>query len=685
MKNTLKSFLISSFLVVSGSVFAELNPANESADQDNFPYLSETFADVKILRFDVPGFENLTLKQKELLYYLGEAGLSGRDIIWDQNYKHNLFVRYTLEAILDANNGSGKEWESFLIYTKRVWMSNGIHHHYSKDKFLPDFSIEYFNSLVDACNDKDLPASKDDVKSLFTDIIFKDGVDMKSVNESDGIDNILLSCNNYYASDITQKEVEKFYKNLKGDKNSWRPISYGLNSKIDRDDKGNLVEKKWMINGMYTQSIEKIVFWLSKAVNVAENEQQKKTIEALIKFYETGNLRDFDAYSIEWVKDTASVVDAVNGFIEVYGDALGYKGAFESVVSFKDMEASKRIAAIASQAQWFEDNSPIMDAHKKKEVKGISAKVITVFAESGDASPSTPIGINLPNANWIRKEVGSKSVNLGNIVHAGDMASSGSGFLDEFCYSQEIIDRTRNYAAYADLLHTDMHEVIGHASGQIEEGVGTPKETLKQYSSTMEEGRADLVALYYLMDQKLVEMKLMPSLESGKAAYDDYIRNGMMTQLVRLKLGDKIVEAHMRNRAWISGWVYAKGKENKVIEKKIKDGKTFFVINDYNALRSLFGELLREVQRIKSTGDFKSAQEIVETYGVTPDPQIHAEVLERYKKLNIAPYTGFIQPRAELIRKADNEVIDVKLHFNETFEEQMRRYGKQYGFLPAKN
>ena len=651
-----------------------------------FEYFAESFADLKVLRYQVPGFDDLDLKKKELLYCLGLAALAGRDMIWDQNYRYNLTVRHTLEAIVNnyAGDQESEDWKNFMVYTKRIWFSSGVHHHYSKDKILPDFSNEYFNTLLDATDEDNLPVAKAELKTLFSDVIFADGVDMKSVDQRAGIDNILASCNNYYGPDVTQVEAEAYYKSIKGDKPSFRPVSYGLNSQVARDENGKIYEKKWHIGGMYSASIEKIVYWLEKAITVAENEQQKVTLEKLVEYYKTGDLRTFDIYSMEWVKDTSSRVDVVNGFIEVYGDALGYKGAFESVVSFKDMEASKRIAAIATQAQWFEDNSPIMDNHKKKEVKGISAKVITVFMEGGDACPSTPIGINLPNANWIRKEHGSKSVNLGNIVHAYEEASKGGGFLEEFCYNQEEIDRARNFAGPADLLHTDMHEVIGHASGAIEDGIGTPKETLKQYSSTLEEGRADLVALYFLLDQKLLDMKLMPSLESGKAAYDDYIRNGMMTQLVRLKEGEVIEEAHMRNRAWIAHWVFEKSQADNVIEKIVKDEKTYFVVRDYDKLRGLFGDLLKEVQRIKSQGDFDAARNLVENYGVKPDPAIHAEVLRRYKKLGIAPYGGFIQPRTEAIYEGD-KIVDVKLHWDETFEQQMLRYGKDFSLLPVNN
>ena len=656
-------------------------------ESDGFKFLTEQFADLKIIRYQIPGFEELSPKQQELLYYLSEAALCGRDIVWDQNYKHNLRIRKTLETIVESYSGekSGIEWDQFMVYTKRVWFSNGIHHHYSTMKFIPEFSKEYFSSLVKASDAKTLPLdegqSVEDLIAFLTPILFDPNIDSKRVNKDPNADLLLTSAGNYYEG-VTQKEAEDFYAAMEN-KNDPTPIWYGLNSKLVKEN-GKLVEKVWKVGGMYGTAIERIVYWLSKAVTVAETDIQKKAFEKLIEYYQTGDLRKFDEYNILWVQDTAASVDAVNGFIEVYGDPLGHKATYESVISFKDLDATRRIAAISQQAQWFEDNSPLIESHKKKDVTGISAKVITVVTESGDASPSTPIGINLPNADWIRKIHGSKSVNLGNIVTAYAEAGKGGGMLDEFAYSKEEIDLDKKYGSLAGNLHTDMHEVIGHASGQINPGVGSPKQTLKNYASTLEEARADLVALYYIMDQKLVDIQVMDNLDVGKCEYNSYIRNGLMTQMVRLKLGDDIEEDHMRNRQLVAKWAYEKGKSDKVIEFVEKDKKTFVRINDYVKLRVLFGELLREIQRIKSEGDFEAGKALVETYGVKVDPAIHAEVLERYKKLNIAPYGGFINPR--LVAKMEGEQVkEVVVEYPDDFTGQMLDYGKRYSFLPWKN
>lgn len=653
----------------------------------DFVFQTEQFADLKIIRYQVPGFDSLTPKQKELVYYLYEASLAGRDIIWDQNYKNNLLIRKTLEAIVGSYKGNRQEenFKNFMVYTKRVWFSNGIHHHYGSKKFEPGFSKEYFTQLVKNSPDGAFPLAQgeslDQLIDKLTPILFDPSVDAKRVNLDPKDDIIKTSAMNFYEG-LTQKEVEDYYKKIIDPKDP-RPISHGLNSKLVKEN-GTIVEKVWKVGGMYSPAIEKIVYWLEKASAVAENETQKAALDKLIDYYQTGDLKKFDEYNIFWVKDTESTVDVTNGFIEVYGDPLGYRGAFESVVSIKDMEASKRIDAISRQAQWFEDNSPLAPEHKKKNVTGISAKVITVVVESGDASPSTPIGINLPNANWIRKEFGSKSVNLGNIVYAYAKAAEGSGFLAEFAYTPEEIERAKKYGALADDLHTDMHEVIGHASGQINPGVGTPKQTLKNYASTIEEARADLVGLYYIMDQKLIDIGVMPNFDVAKAAYDRQIRNGYMTQLTRLQPGDDIEEAHMRNRQLIAKWVYEKGLPENVIEKKVKDGKTYIVINDYLKLRTLFGQLLKETQRITSEGDFKAAQQLVENYGVKVDHELHKEVKERYAKLNIAPYGGFINPKLVPVMQ-DGKIIDVKIEYPADFTEQMMYYGKEYSFLPTFN
>ncbi len=659
-----------------------------------FKWEAERFADIRVLRYQVPGFNELPLETKELLYYLYEAALSGRDMTWDQNYKYNLTIRHTLEAVMTGYQGdkTTEEFTKFAEYTKRVWFSNGIHHHYMSAKIQPEFSqssfAEYINSVAEQGklplhNTNGIKQTTEQLIAQLTPIIFDKSIAPKMVDQSADIDNVVASAVNYYEG-VTEAEVEAFYK-AKTNKDDKRPVSWGLNSKLTKVD-GKLVEQIYKADGMYGNAITKIAYWLDKASMVAENEQQQKTLELLAKYYRSGDLADFDAYNIEWVKDINSDVDVVNGFIEVYDDPLAYRGSFESVVSVKDHQATKVIAAIALQAQWFEDNSPLVESHKKKEVKGITGKAITVVVESGDASPSTPIGINLPNANWIRAEHGSKSVSLTNIVEAYDHVKGGS--LGEFAWDEAEMKRAKEFGPLASHLHTDLHEVIGHASGQINEGVGTPKETLKQYSSALEEGRADLVALYYLMDQKLIDMGVMPSLEVGKASYDSYIRNGMMQQLRRLKLGEHIEEAHMRNRQLIASWVFEKGAKDNVIEKRVRDEKTYFVVNDYQKLRTLFGDLLRELQRIKSEGDFAAGQALIEGYAVNVDEELHKEVIERYKKLNLAPYSGFINPKLEAIYEGGEQggkIIDVKISYPSDFSEQMLEYGKEYSLLPYLN
>ncbi|GAA4384631.1 dipeptidyl-peptidase 3 family protein [Hymenobacter koreensis] len=666
----------------------------ETPTEAGFQVVSEQFADLRMLRYQVPGFETLTPKQKELLYYLYEAGLSGRDISYDQNYRHNLRVRRTLEALWEANQERRSattntqqvdQAQKFNVYAKRFWFSNGLHHHYSTRKFVPECSREYFAELVRAVDASTLPLLPNETVDQFlttmTPVIFDPTLDAKRVNQEAGQDLVKTSANNFYQN-LTQKEVEDYYAK-KIDKKDLTPISYGLNSRLVKDKSGKIVEQTWKVGGLYGKSITQIVYWLGKAVDVAETPEQKLALQRLIKYYSTGDLKVWDDYNIAWVRDTKSRTDVVNGFIEVYGDPLGYRASYESVVSFKDLEATKRIKAIGDQAQWFEDNSPILPKHKKKNVVGITAKVITVVGESGDAAPATPIGINLPNATWIRKEHGSKSVNLGNIVEAYDQANAG-GSLDEFAFSDEEKQRARQFSSLAGKLHTDMHEVIGHASGQINPGVGTTKETLKSYASAIEEGRADLVALYYVMDPKLVQMGVMPSLEVGKTEYDGYIRNGLMVQLTRLPLGETVEESHMRNRQMVAKWAYEKGQKDKVIEKVTRDGKTFFKINDYEKLRALFGQLLRETQRITSEGDYNGAKNLIETYGVKVDPVLHKEVLARYQKLNIAPYQGFIQPRLVPV-EANGKITDVKLEYPTDFAQQMLEYGRKYSFLPNVN
>ena len=656
--------------------------------QAEFQVLADQFADLQVLRYRIPGFENLTLQQKELLYYLSQAARSGHDMIWDQNYRHNLLIRKTIENIVEHYEGDRKDprWEQFMVYAKRVWFSNGIHHHYSTRKLVPEFDAAYWNALIQGCPKATFPVTPScsnpaQLAAFLQPILFDPKIDAKRVNQESGIDLVQGSANNFY-SGVTQKEVEAYYKPLKNPADT-TPVWFGLNSRLTKVN-GKVTEIPWKSGGLYGEAIDRIRFWLQKAITVAENPKQKKALELLEEYYKTGDLKTWDAYNIAWVQDTESMIDVVNGFIEVYGDPLGMRASYESVVSFRDMEATKRIKAIGDQAQWFEDQSPILAEHKKAKVTGISAKVITVVQEAGDASPSTPIGINLPNADWIRKMHGSKSVALGNIVYAyNEMGAKGSS-IQEFAWDQAEIDRSKKFGPLAGDLHTDLHEVIGHASGQLNPGIGTPKETLKQYASTLEEARADLVALYYIMDPKLIELGVMPSLEVGKAEYDGYIRNGLMLQLRRLEPGENLEESHMRNRQLNAAWAYQKGLANKVIERKQRDGKTYFVVNDYNALRDLFGQLLREIQRIKSEGDFKAGQALVETYGVKVEQALVAEVKKRFESIQSKPYSGFIQPRLVPIM-VQGKIKDVKVEYPDNFVEQMMEFGREYAALPVVN
>ncbi len=656
--------------------------------QAEFQVLADQFADLQVLRYRIPGFENLTLQQKELLYYLSQAARSGHDMIWDQNYRHNLLIRKTIENIVEHYEGDRKDprWEQFMVYAKRVWFSNGIHHHYSTRKFVPEFDTAYWNALIQGCPKATFPVTPScsnpaQLAAFLQPILFDPKIDAKRVNQESGIDLVQGSANNFY-SGVTQKEVEAYYKPLKNPADT-TPVWFGLNSRLTKVN-GKVTEIPWKSGGLYGEAIDRIRFWLQKAITVAENPKQKKALELLEEYYKTGDLKTWDAYNIAWVQDTESMIDVVNGFIEVYGDPLGMRASYESVVSFRDMEATKRIKAIGDQAQWFEDQSPILAEHKKAKVTGISAKVITVVQEAGDASPSTPIGINLPNADWIRKMHGSKSVALGNIVYAyNEMGAKGSS-IQEFAWDQAEIDRSKKFGPLAGDLHTDLHEVIGHASGQLNPGIGTPKETLKQYASTLEEARADLVALYYIMDPKLIELGVMPSLEVGKAEYDGYIRNGLILQLRRLEPGENLEESHMRNRQLNAAWAYQKGLANKVIERKQRDGKTYFVVNDYNALRDLFGQLLREIQRIKSEGDFKAGQALVETYGVKVEQALVAEVKKRFESIQSKPYSGFIQPRLVPIM-VQGKIKDVKVEYPDNFVEQMMEFGREYATLPVVN
>jgi len=653
----------------------------ETAAQE-FQWQIDRFADLRVMRYQVPGFEDLPLAQKKLIYYLSEAALCGRDIITDQNYKHNLTIRKTLDAIVEGYKGdrTDPQWEKFMVYTKRVWFSNGIHHTHSTDKFIPEFTADYFASLAKESEGVEFPLvegqSLDDLLAFLQPIIFDPAVDAKKVSQDATKDLVTNSAVNFYEA-VTQEEVESYYESIT-DKDDPTPIWYGLNSRVVKKN-GMVTEEVASIDGLYGPAIAKIVYWLEKASGVAENDLQRQVIDKLIEFYRTGDLEKFDEYNILWIDDVDSRVDFINGFIEQYYDPLGIKGSWEAMVNYKDLEATKRTETIASNAQWFEDNSPVDPRFKKKEVKGVSAKVINVAILGGDTYPNTPIGINLPNATWIRETYGSKSVTLENINYAYDQASLGSGYGEEFSFSEEELERGKKYGSLAGNIHTDLHEVLGHASGQILPDVD-PAESLKNYYSPLEEARADLFALYYLMDDKMVELGLLPNLDAAKADYDSNIRNGLMTQLRRIELGKTIEQAHMRGRALAASWVYEKGSAENVIAKEIKDGKTYFVINDYLKLRQLYGNLLAEVQRITSEGDYDAARDLIETYGVQIDQELHKEVLDRFSRLNMAAYGGFINPLYTPVFEG-GEIVDIRIEYPADYVQQMLRYGKDYSFL----
>ncbi|MCL2650116.1 MAG: dipeptidyl peptidase 3 [Candidatus Azobacteroides sp.] len=658
-----------------------------TGEKDNFNYRVEQFADLEILRYQVPGFEDLSLKQKELIYYLSQAALEGRDILFDQNFKYNLAIRRTLEAIYENYQGdkTTEDYNQFVIYLKRVWFSNGIHHHYGQEKFLPGCSPVFFAQAVKSIDASLLPLEKGETVDAFikklTPIMFDPNLYSKKVNQDPNVDAIKYSANNYYGEGITAPEVKKFYGDMLNPNDS-TPVSYGLNSRLVKEN-GKLVEKVWKVGGLYTQAIEKIINWLKLAENVAENDKQKQVIQTLIEYYQTGDLKKFDEYNIIWVQDTLSRTDFVNGFIETYGDPLGYKASWEAISNFKDLEATKRTETISSNAQWFENHSPVDPRFKKEKVKGVSAKVITVATLGGDNFPSTAIGINLPNSNWIRKEHGSKSVTIGNITHAYNRAAEGNGFNEEFVWSDKERELIKKYGSITDDMHTDLHECLGHGSGQLLPGVSP--DALEIYGATIEEARADLFGLYFLADPKILDLGLLDNKDAYKAEYYKYMMNGLMTQLVRIEPGKTIEESHMRNRALIARWVFEKGAPDKVIELVKKEDKTYVVINDYDKLRTLIGQLLAEIQRIKSEGDFKGAQHLVETYAVQIDPALHQEVLSRYKKLNLAPYKGFINPVYEAVKDKDGNIIDVKISYTEGYAEQMLRYSKEYSVLPTYN
>ena len=677
-----RAFLIAIIMTLTLSTFSSCRQTTPTVEQEQtseqMPWILDKFDDIKILRYEVPGFENLPLNQKELIYYLAQATKCGRDILFDQNFKYNLTIRRTLESIYTKYEGdrTSAEFKAMEKYLKKVWFANGIHHHYSNDKFRAEFPRAWFSQQVDKYID---PQELKIEKELLYNIIFDEKLYSTRLNQKDGVDMVTESACNYYEG-VTMKEVDKFYTELI-DQNDPRPISYGLNSKLMKDEKGNIVERTWKLGGMYSSAIQQIVFWLEKAAAVAE-EPQKSIINALINYYRTGDLREFDRYNILWVGDNVSNVDFVNGFIEDYGDPLGRKASWEGTVNFMDSVACRRTQIISENAQWFEDNAPIDPAFRKKEVKGVSAKVITVAMLGGDCYPSTPIGINLPNADWIRKEYGSKSVTIDNITYAYDKAAQGNGFNEEFMLREEDRERIKKHGKLADDLHTDLHECLGHGSGQL--APGTKGGELKNYTSTLEEARAALFGLYYLGDPKMVEIGLIPSLDVAWAQYADYIMNGMMTQFSRIELGKDVEESHMRNRKLIAEWCYEKGKKDNVIEWVKKDGKSYLVVNDFQAMRKLYGELLKEVQRIKSKGDYEAGRNLVENYAVKIDPELHKEVLERYNKLGIEPYSGFVNPDYELVMQ-DGKVTDVKLVYKYNYTEQMLDYSKNYSFLPSIN
>ena len=659
----------------------------------------ERFADIQMLRYELKGFENLSLTQKIYIYCLSKATLLGRDITFDQQGKYNLRIRKTLEAVYlhYEGNRESEDFKAFEVYLKRVWFASGIHHHYGCEKFVPGFSEESFYEMVEAVADEYLPLSKgqskEDLLGILVPVIFNPEVMPKRVNQTDGEDLVQTSACNFYEN-VSQAEVERFYARMKEEGNEQAP-SYGLNSKLTKRN-GELVELKWTEDGLYGAAIKEIVSWLLRAQKYAENEEQKHLIDLLVKYYRTGDLKDFDRYSIAWVQQHEGMIDFINGFIEVYGDPLGLKGTWEGIVEYKDLEATKRTQTISQNAQWFEDHSPVDPRFRKPEVKGVTANVICAAMLGGEEYPASAIGINLPNANWIRQEYGSKSVTIGNLTEAYNKAAQGNGFRDEFVIDEDTISLMNQYEAITDDLHTDLHECLGHGSGQLLPG--TDPDALKAYGSTIEEARADLFGLYYVADHKLVELGLTPNDEAYKAQYYGYLMNGLLTQTIRIKEGDKIEEAHMRNRALIAWWVmeHAEGAVELVkmdmnyasAEDALKDSegniittKTYVKINDYAKLRHLFGELLAEIQRIKSEGDFEAARLLVEKYAVNIDPELHREILARYKKLNLAPYKGFINPKMTLEMDEEGEITDVVLDYEESYVDQMLRYSDEYGTL----
>lgn len=674
MKHSLLTMFISLSALGAGGALSA------TAQTDNFKYTNEQFADIQMLRYKVEGFEQLSLRQKTLIYHLSEAALAGRDILFDQNGRYNLRIRELLETVYRDYKGDrkSKDFQGLTLYLKRVWFSAGIHHHYGNEKFVPEFSEKWLRTTLASLNYK--------VEDEVLDAMFNPNTFKMRVNQKDGDDLVLTSAGNYYGHDVTQAEAEQFYAERKpsGDP---RPVMMGLNSRLVRGEFGFLEERVWRVGGLYGAAIEQIVKHLEAAEPFAENAQQAGVIRRLIEYYRTGDLRTFDHYSIQWLKDTESLVDFVNGFTETYGDPLGMKASWESIVNFKDIAATERAHQLAVNAQWFENNSPVDARFKKKEVKGISAKVITAAILSGDLYPSTAIGINLPNSDWVRRDFGSKSVTISNLTSAYAKAAHGSGMDKEFIIDEPTRQLVLKYGDRCDDLHTDLHECLGHGSGQLLPG--TDPDSLKSYGSTIEEARADLFALYYLADPKLVELGLTPNMDAHKASYYSYIQNGALTQLVRIKPGNTIEEAHMRNRALIAHWVLEQAKSQKTakpcVELVKQKGKTFVRVNDYAEMRNLFGTLLAEIQRIKSEGDYEGARKLVETYGVQVDAKVHKEILERYARLKLSPYKGFINPVYQAVRDAQGNIIDVTISYDEAFDAQNLRYSRDYHFLPLVN
>jgi dipeptidyl-peptidase III len=685
MKKIIKLTILVSMIIIS-AIACDSSRQTTPAEPVAFKYKIDQFGDMQVLRYQLPGFELLTLKQKEFIYYLSEATLCGRDILWDQNFKYNLLIRKTIEAIIGTYNGDKEadNYKSFIIYAKRVFFANGIHHHYSNDKLKPGFTKEYFDTLVLNSDVAEMPLTQgqniENLLSVISPIIFDETLYAKRVEQKAGADMVALSATNLYEG-VTQKEVENYYASIakEGDP---RPVSYGLNSKVVKRD-GRVTELVYRSGGLYGTAIDNIILWLEKAKSVAETKVQEDEIALLINYYKSGDLKIWDEYNIAWANDTKPIVDYINGFIENYADPMGMKATWEGIVDYKDLEATKRTEIITSNSQWFEDNSPIQPQYKKETVTGVAAKVINIAMLGGDCYPVSPLGINLPNADWIRKEVGSKSVTLGNITSAIDIASQGSGMLNEFAADENEQGRAVMYGSLASALHTDLHESVGHASGKL--AAGTDPNALKNYASPLEEARADLFALYYIIDPKLEDLKLLPEKEVAMAEYDSYIRGGLLTQLVRIQPGKDIEQAHMRCRSTIAHWVFEKGRTDNIIEMFTRDGKTFVKINDYDKLRTLFGELLKEVQRIKSEGDFEAGKNLIENYGVKIDQKLHTEIIDRYTKLNLAPYTGFVNPILTPVIDSNGNITDITVEYVDDYLDQMMDYGKKYAFLPVIN